>query len=388
MKQVLKLFGGDKVIWILIVILTVYSVLAVSSSVAQLSLGEHSVAYHILKHILYLFVGWGIIYIVHLIPYRYYSIFAQLLVILAVILLIYTMEFGPVINNSSRVIKIGPINFQTSDFAKMALIMFVARYLSRHQMNIDDYKKSFVPVIIWIMLICGLIQAENLSTSGILFGVCITLLFIGRTKIKYIAILIGVGIVLGAAYFMIFKYSEDNKRTITWEKRIERFVKPDPRDMVNEGNEQANLAKAAISTGGLFGKFAGHSTHKHKLPQAFSDFIFAIIIEEYGFVFGGLPLVLIYMALLFRAGIIVKKCDRTFPAFLAIGLTLGIVAQALIHMGVAVGLFPVTGQTLPWISRGGSSIVFTAVAFGIIIGISRTLEESEEKKLRKETVDE
>ena len=240
-----------------------------------------------------------------------------------------------------------------------------------------------MPVIIWIIAICGLIQSENLSTAAILFGVCITLLFIGRIKLKYIAILIGVGLVLGIAYFMIFKYSEDSKRTITWEKRIERFVKPVPGE-----NAQADMAKAAVSTGGLFGKFAGHSTQKHKLPQAFSDFIFAIIVEEYGFLFGGLPLVLIYMALLFRAGIIVKKCEQTFPAFLTIGLTLGIVLQALVHMGVGVGLLPVTGQTLPWISRGGSSIMFTAVAFGIILSISRSLDESDEKPDNKASVNE
>lgn len=382
MKKVLSLFGGDKVIWILIVILTVYSVLAVSSSVAALSYQEgNSVATHIFKHSLFLMVGWGIIYIVHLVPYRYYNILAQLLVFIAVALLIYTLKYSDDINDSARRINIGPFKLQTSDFAKMALVIFVARYLSRHQMNIDDFWRSFVPVIFWIILICGLIQSENLSTAVILFGVCITLLFIGRIKIKYIAILMGVGLVLGFAYFMIFKSSEDSKRTITWENRIERFVKPVPGE-----NEQADLSKAAISSGGLFGKFAGHSTQKHKLPQAFSDYIFAIIIEEYGFLFGGLPLVLIYMALLFRVGIIVKKCDRTFPSFLTIGLTLGIVAQAMVHMGVAVGLLPVTGQTLPWISRGGSSIMFTAVAFGIILGISRSLEESEDKTLSKETV--
>ena len=384
MKKVLNLFGGDKVIWILIVILTVYSVLAVSSSVVSLSYKEgNSVAIHIFKHSLFLLLGWGIIYTVHLVPHRYYSILAQLLVFTAFILLIYTLKFGDDINDSVRRIKIGPFTLQTSDFAKMALVMFVARYLSRHQDNIDDFRRSFVPVIIWIIAICGLIQSENLSTAAILFGVCITLLFIGRIKLKYIAILIGVGLILGIAYFMIFKYSEDSKRAITWENRIERFFKPVPGD-----NEQADMAKAAISTGGLFGKFAGHSTQKHKLPQAFSDFIFAIIIEEYGFLFGGLPLVLIYMALLFRAGIIVKKCEQTFPAFLTIGLTLGIVVQAMVHMGVAVGLLPVTGQTLPWISRGGSSIMFTAIAFGIILSISRSLEESDEKPDIKASINE
>ncbi len=365
-------------IWILIVILTVYSVLAVSSSVVSLSYKEgNSVATHIFRHSLFLIVGWGIIYIVHLLPYKYYNIFAQLLVFIAVVLLVYTLKFGDDVNDSARRINLGPFNFQTSDFAKLALVIFVSRFLSRHQMDVNNFKKGFLPVILWIILICGLIQSENLSTALILFGVCIILLFIGRVKIKYIAALMGVGLVMGAAYFMIFKYSEDSKRTITWEKRIERFVKPVPGE-----NEQPDLAKAAISSGGLFGKFAGHSTQKHKLPQAFSDFIFAIIVEEYGFFFGALPLLMVYMALLFRAGLIVKRCDRTFPAFLTIGLTLGIVVQALVHMGVAVGLLPVTGQTLPWISRGGSSIMFTAVAFGIILGISRSLDEQNEVAIK------
>jgi len=142
---------------------------------------------------------------------------------------------------------------------------------------------------------------------------------------------------------------------------------------------QSDRAKIAIANGGLFGKFAGHSTQKHSLPQAYSDFIFAIIIEEYGFLFGALPLVFIYLTLLFRAGVIVRKCDRTFPAFLAIGLTIGLVLQALVNMGVAVGLLPVTGQPLPWISKGGTSILFTSMVFGIILGISRSLEEKKEE---------
>jgi cell division protein FtsW len=357
----------------MLVILTVYSVLAISTSVVSLSYRDgSSIASHIIRHAIFLSAGWGVIYVVHLLPYKFYSIFAQLLVVIAVILLAYTLVGANTTNQARRWLEFGSISFQTSDFAKLALIIFVARYLSRNQDNIEDFKKGFLPVLIWIIAVCGLIQPANLSTSLMLFAVCIILLFIGRVRLKYIMALLATGVILGTVYFMVFRFSEDSGRTETWENRIERFLNPDPED-----NMQPHLAKIAISNGGMFGKFAGHSTQKHSLPQAFSDFIFAIIIEEYGFLFGALPLIFIYLTLLFRAGVIVRKCDRTFPAFLAIGLTLGIVLQALIHMGVAVGLLPVTGQPLPWISRGGTSILFTAVAFGIILGISRTLEEKE-----------
>jgi len=374
MKNVLKIFGGDKVIWVLIVILTIYSVLAISSTVEALSYREgNSIASYIFEHSLYLILGWGVIYLVHLIPYKFYSIFAQLMVIVAVGLLAYTLKFGKELNESSRWMEIGPLHFQTSDFAKFALIIFVARYLSRNQGNITDFKTGFLPVLIWIIIICGLIQPANLSTAVMLFLVCIILLFIGRVKTRYIAALMGTGLILGLAYFTIFKNSDDVGRTVTWENRIERFINPDP-----DENLQPTLAKVAISNGGLFGKFAGHSTQKHSLPHAYSDYIFAIIIEEYGLLFGALPLVFAYLILLYRAGVIVRKSERTFPAFLAIGLSLGIVMQAMVHMGVAVGLLPVTGQPLPFISKGGTSIMFTAAAFGIILGISRKLDEQEE----------
>ena len=375
MKKVLSLFGGDRVIWILLVLLTVYSVLAVSSSVVSLTYtGTRSVAYHVFRHSAFLLVGWGVMYIVHLIPFKYYSIFAQLLVLLSVVLLVYTLFRGSEDNEAVRRIEIGPFELQTSDFAKVSLIIFVARYLSRNQLNLDNFWKGFFPVIAWITLICALIQPENLSTALIIFTVCLIMLFIGRVRIKYILILFAAGIVFGSAYFLIFKSSSES-RVGTWESRIERYFNPSGKGFVT-----IVRIKAAISNGGLFGKFAGHSTQKHSLPQAYSDFIFAIIVEEYGLIFGALPLLFLYVTLLFRAAVIVRRSDLTFPAFLAMGLSISIVFQALIHMGVAVGLLPVTGQTLPWISRGGSSILFTAVSFGIILGISRSLLEK-----RKET---
>jgi len=376
MKSVLKLFGGDKVIWILIVILTIYSGLAVSSSIVSLvKEGSSSIGMHIIRHSTFLVAGWFIIYVTHLIPYKYYSIFAQLLVLAAVFLLAYTLIRGKVLNQAPRWIETGlGFTFQTSDFAKVALIIFVARYLSRNQDNILSLRKGFLPVLVWITLVCGLILPANLSTAVILFAACIILMFIGRVRLLYIGGLLGVGLIMGLMVFLIAKNSAENGRSTTWSNRIESFINPGEGDTF-----QSDRAKIAIANGGLFGKFAGHSTQKHSLPQAYSDFIFAIIIEEYGFLFGAIPLLFIYLTLLFRAAVIVKKCDRTFPAFLAIGLTIGLVLQALVNMGVAVGLLPVTGQPLPWISRGGTSILFTSLVFGIILGISRSLEEKNEQ---------
>lgn len=374
MKNVLQLFGGDKVLWFLMVILTIYSGLAVASSVVSLAYGDGNVAIHIIRHSSFLLIGWFIMYIVHLIPYKWYSVFAQLIVVIAAGLLAVTLVAGEQVNQASRWLTVPgtDVSFQTSDFAKLALIVFVARYLSRNQSEIHSFKKGFLPVLIWIILICGLILPANFSTAGILFLTCAVLLYIGRVRVAYLFGLLGVGITFVLIFFMLAKFSPEHDRTGTWQNRVMSFVDPGEGDTF-----QTDKAKIAIANGGILGKFAGHSTQRHSLPQAYSDFIFAIIIEEYGFLFGALPLAFIYLIFLYRAGVIVRKCDRTFPAFLAIGLTLGIVIQAFVNMGVAVGLFPVTGQPLPWISRGGTSILFTSLAFGILLGISRSLEKPE-----------
>lgn len=372
MKNVLQLFGGDRVIWFLIVILTIYSGIAVASSVVSLAYRDGNIAIHILRHSSFLLVGWFIIYVVHLIPFKWYAVFAQLLVIIAVGLLIATMIAGEQVNQAARWLTVPGtgVSFQTSDFAKLALIIFVARYLSRHQSDIKDFKKGFLPVLIWIMAICALILPANFSTAGILFLTCAVLLYIGRVKLLYLLGLLAIGITFLLIFFVLARNSPNQNRSGTWQNRVMTYVNPD-----NADTFQTDKAKIAIANGGMLGKFAGHSTQKHSLPQAYSDFIFAIIIEEYGFLFGALPLTFIYLIFLYRAGIIVRKCDRTFPAFLVIGLTLGIVIQAFVNMGVATGLFPVTGQPLPWISRGGTSILFTSLAFGILLGVSRSVEK-------------
>ncbi len=375
MRNLLQHFKGDKVIWVTLVFLTIYSGIAVASSIISLGMKDGSnMSMLIMRHVAFLVVGWFIVYVVHLIPYRIYSILATFLMLAAAGLLAYTLIEGVVYNNAYRWMRIPgtDVTFQTSDFAKLALIIFVARFLSRNQVEIEDFKKGFLPVLLVIFLICGLILPANLSTAVILFGTCVILMFIGRVKVRYLLGLAASGIILVAVVFLIGKTTNFESRSPVWESRFNQFFgkETDPAKAF-----QSDKAKIAIANGGVFGKFAGHSTQRRSLPQAYSDFIYAIIIEEYGFVFGALPLVFLYMVLLRRAGVIVRKCDRTFPAFLTIGLMVGLVLQAMVNMGVSAGVFPVTGQPLPWISRGGTSILFTAFSIGIILGVSRSLEE-------------
>jgi cell division protein FtsW len=375
MRSVLQMFKGDRVIWVLLVLLTVYSGVAVASSVASLAYRDGGdVTIHIIRHIAFLAVGWGIIYIVHLIPYKFYSISATILLAASVGLLIFTLAKGMVLNDAARWIKIPGtgVTFQTSDFAKIALVIFVARFLSRNQGEIEDFKKGFIPVLLVIGVVCGLILPENFSTAFILFATCLVLLYIGRVKVKYLLGLVGAGVLLVVVFLLIGRITGASTRAETWQNRIEHYFS---KDDTSEAHFQSTKAKIAIANGGMFGKFAGHSTQRRSLPQAYSDFIFAIVIEEYGFIFGALPLIFIYLILLYRAGVIVRRCDRTFPAFMTIGLMIGLVMQAMVNMGVSTGLLPVTGQPLPWVSRGGTSILFTALALGIILGISRSLEE-------------
>lgn len=375
MRNILQRFKGDRVIWVLMVFLTIYSGVAVASSVAALAYRDGgNVTMHIVRHVGFLIVGWGIIYFVHKVPYKHYSSFANLILVVAVILLVYTLAFGVHLNEATRSVRIPGtgFTFQSSDLAKIALIIFVARFLSRNQTEIQDFKKGFLPVLAVIGLVCALILPENFSTAAILFATCLVLLYIGRVKVKFLLGLVGAGVVLLALFIMIGKFTGASVREQTWQSRIEQHFSKNANP---EEKFQSDKAKIAIANGGMFGKFAGHSTQRRSLPQAYSDFIFAIVIEEYGFLFGALPLVFIYLILLYRAGVIVRKCDRTFPAFLVIGLMIGLVIQAMVNMGVSSGLLPVTGQPLPWVSRGGTSILFTAFSIGIILGVSRSVEE-------------
>ncbi len=375
MRNFLLGFKGDRVIWVLMVFLTIYSGLAVSSSVAALAFHNGgNVTTHIVRHILYLAFGWVVLFVVHKVPFKFYNAGANLILVVAGVLLVFTLLFGVHVNEATRSLRIPVIGgtFQTSDFAKLALIIFVARFLSRNQTEIQDFKKGFLPVLAFIGIICGLIAPENLSTAAILFVTCLVMMFIGRVKVLYLFGLVVAGVMMLAFVVLIGKTSTTSGRGQTWENRITQHFSKDSNP---DEKFQSDKAKIAIANGGWFGKFAGHSTQRRSLPQAYSDFIFAIVIEEYGFLFGALPLMFIYLILLYRAGVTVRKCSRSFPAFLVVGLTVGLVIQAMVNMGVSSGLLPVTGQPLPWVSRGGTSIIFTAIAIGIILGVSRSVEE-------------
>ncbi len=377
MRSILQQFKGDRVIWVLMVFLTIYSGIAVSSSVAALAYRDGgNVTGHVIRHLIFLLGGWGLMFGVHKIPIKRYSQWANFFLGLAVILLIYTLIFGVNLNQAARSVRI-PIlggTFQSSDFAKLALIVFVARFLSRNQNDILDFKKGFLKVMFFIGLVCALILPANFSTAAILFVTCLVLLYVGRVKVLYLLSLVGAALLIFGFVLLIGKITGAGVREQTWQNRISQHFSDDAN---TEEKFQADKAKIAIANGGLFGKFAGHSTQRRSLPQAYSDFIYAIVIEEYGFFFGAFPLMFIYLVMLFRAGVIVRKCDRSFPAFLVVGLMLGLVIQAMVNMGVSSGLLPVTGQPLPWVSRGGTSIIFTSISMGMILGVSRSLEEGE-----------
>ena len=377
---------GDPVIWGVIIILSLFSVVAVFTSVDSLAVKTQGVnqTYYLLKHTGILLFGLFIIYITHLIPYKYYSRLSQLFFYISIPLLIYTLFKGANINQAVRWVTIPGtgLTFQSSDFAKLALIMFIARFLSKNQDNIKSFKQGFRPIIIPVLIICALILPANFSTAAILFTTALVLLFIGRVKLGYLLGLIGIGIIALLLFIIILQNSNVEGRLGTWKARIENFIGGD-----SESNYQAEQAKIAIVTGGLVGKGPGQSTQRSFLPHAYSDFIYAIIIEEYGLLVA-IIILMLYLFLLYRAGVIVRKTNRTFPAFLAVGLTISLVFQAIVNMGVAVNLFPVTGQTLPLVSMGGTSIIFTSISFGIILSVSKSYKEEGGDEAGEETAEE
>lgn len=371
-----KYIKGDRIIWAVIFVLSVFSILAVYSSTGTLAyqrMGGNT-TYYLIRHSVILCIGILIIFITHLIPYKYYSRLSQLFLYLVIPLLLITLLAGTSYNQASRWLTLPGLGFtiQTSDFAKLALIMYIARALSLKQQVIKSYKEAFVPIMVPVILICVLILPANLSTALILFGTSIILMFIGRIRVKHLFAFAGIGVLVVSLFIGGALLIDREGRLSTWNNRIEEYISGESKE-----NYQVEQSKIAIATGGLFGKKPGKSVQRNFLPNPYSDFIYAIIIEEYGLIFGGLPILFAYLFLLYRAGVIVKKSIRTFPAFLAIGLVITIVFQAMVNMAVAVNLFPVTGQTLPLVSMGGSSLLFTSIAFGIILSVSRGIEKDQ-----------
>ncbi len=373
MRSILKNIKGDRVIWIVVAILSVFSVLAVYSSTGTLAYKYQSgnTEYYLIKHFGILILGLLLMFLAHMVPYKYYARISQLAIWISVPLLLYTLLFGTSLNEASRWYTLPLINitFQPSDLAKLALIIYVARLLSKKQEDIQDLKKGFISIMIPVIIITGLILPTNLSTAAMIFATCLVLMFVGRVRFRYLFLLVLTGIASFALLILVAMNSPKlNGRFGTWQTRIESFTHGD-----SEANYQVEQAKIAIAYGKVFGKMPGNSIQKNFLPHPYSDFIFAIIIEEFGII-GGTIVVLLYLILFFRAIKIVTKSPRNFAAFLTFGVAFSLVFQAMVNMMVAVNLLPVTGQTLPLISMGGTSIWFTSIAIGIILSVSREIE--------------
>jgi cell division protein FtsW len=369
---------GDRVIWMVIIMLSVISLLSVYSSSQSLAFSgsTNRTIYLLIKQVFILGLGVFAIIVTHLVPYKAFSRLSQLLMFIVVPLLLLTLIFGRGNADANRWLEMpGGFTLQTSDMAKIILVVFVARILSHKQGNPGKMKEAYGPIIGSTALICGLILPANFSTAALLFITVIVLMFIGRMPFKYILITIVGAVIVFSLYLLTLQVMGIQSRQGTWKSRVESFF-----NKKDEGvnNYQVNRAKVAIVNGGILGKGPGNSVQKEKLPQANSDFIYAIIIEEYGLL-GGLVVMFLYLWLMFRTALIVRKSNRTFPAFAAIGLTLLIVFQAIVNMAVSVNLVPVTGQTLPFISSGGSSVLFTSIALGIILSASWGIEEELKK---------
>lgn len=376
MKSILSRIKGDKVIWAVVFLLSIFSLLAVYSSTGTLAYRYKAgnTEYYLIKHLGILLFGLVLMFLAHQVRYKYYARISQLALYASIPLLVYTLFFGTSMNEASRWLTLPLINItlQPSDLAKLALIIYVARLLAKKQDEITDFKKGFIAILLPVVVITLLILPANFSTAALIFSTSLVLMFVGRVKLKYLLMLVGIG--LSAAILLIaiiINSPKSDNRFKTWQKRIESFRSGD-----SEANYQVEQAKIAIATGGITGKMPGNSTQKNFLPHPYSDFIFAIIIEEYGLI-GGTIVVFLYLILMFRAVKIVIRSPRNFAAFLTFGVAFSLVFQAMVNMMVAVNLLPVTGQTLPLISMGGTSIWFTSVAIGIILSVSREIEESE-----------
>ena len=376
MERIINKTKGDRWIWLIVILLSVWSLLAVYSATGTLAYkkGVGSEQF-LIKHLVMIVGGLALMYFSHLLDYRYYAGISKILMVITVPLLLYTLVFGTNVNEASRWVTIPVINqtFQTSDLAKLALITFLARTLTKKQENIKDVRKAFLPIMGSVCGIFVLIALANLSTAIMLFGVSILLLIMGRISIKQISIVCLGGLILLGGVMLL------GPRRATYLSRIETYMHP---EKVNPDKSfQSNHSKIAIATGGIFGKGPGNSTQRNFLPHPYSDFVFSLIIEEYGLI-GGVLLVMLYLLFLYRCVLIVTQSPKAFGALLAAGLSFSLTIQAFANMAVAVGLGPVTGVPLPLVSMGGTSILFTSIAFGIILSVSRDNDEKKAKELK------
>lgn len=392
---------GDRVIWALVILLALVSLLAVYSATGSLAYKNYrgNTEIYLFKQIAFILAGIMVIYFAHLVNYTFYSRVAKIAFLISLPLLFYTLFFGVKMNEGSRWIRLPLINMtmQTSDFARLALFMYLARLISKKQDVIKDFKKGFLPIMAPVAITCLFIAPANLSTALLLGSSCLLLMFIGRISTRHILLTIGIALIpilflFSAAIIRHGKAKNEDVvvaqakpssslfgRIDTWIGRMESFIYGSTE--ADEGAYQVSQAKIAISKGGVFGVGPGNSTTRDYLPQAYNDFIYAIIIEEYGLM-GGAFIMFIYLVFLYRCIRIYKRCPFAFGAFLALGLSFSLAIQAVANMAVTVNLFPVTGVTLPLVSMGGTSFIFTCLAIGIILSVSRNVEQLEGKNLQ------
>lgn len=391
--------NGDKFIWGLVIVLSLVSILVVYSatgSLAYKSLGGNTSKF-LFKQLGFTLVGLVLIFGLHRINYTMFSRIASILYVFSIPLLVYTLFFGATINDGSRWIRLPIVHFtfQTSDLAKLALFMFISRTLSKKQEVIKDFKRGFLPVIIPVLITCALIMPANLSNALLTGATALVLMFIGRISLKHIGLTIAVAMIPVLILISVAvathkngkaKIADDEKpvvaekskifiRVDTWVSRIQDFMYPNEKD----APYQVQQAKIAIANGGiLFGLGPGNSRQRNFLPQAYNDFIYSIIIEEYGLI-GGVFIMFVYLVFLFRCIRIFRKCPYAFGAFLALGLSFSLIIQAIANMAVNVNLVPVTGVTLPLVSMGGSSFIFTCCSIGLVLSVARNVEQLEGK---------
>lgn len=387
MKELINNLKGDKVIWAFIALLALISFMPVysaSSNLAHGANGSGNTVSFLVKHFAHVAIGFVIVYLVHKVPYHYYKALSRPFLVLAALLLAFTLFQGKTIGgaNASRWIQIPfvGISFQPSTMAFMLLMIYVARYLSKKREVEETFQQSLINLWLPVFGILALILPANFSTTALVFAMVVMLVFVGKYPIKYIALIIGAGIV-GLLFFVLVAKAFPGafpNRVDTWISRIENFTSDKP----DEDVYQIEKAKIAIATGGVYGVGPGKSVQKNFLPQSSSDFIYAIIVEENGLI-GAISILILYLMLFIRFLIAAHKANTLFGKLLVVGLGFPIVFQALINMGVAVELLPVTGQTLPLISSGGSSIWMTCVSLGIILSVTKKDEEIAQENLER-----
>ena len=385
MKQLLQNIQGDKVLWSIAALLALFSFMPVysaSSNLAYLYGGDGDTFKYLIKHAIHLLLGFLILYGVHKIPYNYFKGLSLIMLPIAILLLVVTMAQGTTIGgaNASRWIRVPlvGVSFQTSTLAAVVLLSYVARYLARIVTKEYSFKDTLLPLWLPVLIVIGFILPANFSTAAIIFAMVIMLVFISGYPIKYLMVIFATGALFLTLFILAAKAFPDAfpNRVDTWISRVESFSDDDENA---KENYQIERAKIAIATGGIVGKGPGKSVQKNFLPQSASDFIYAIIVEEFGLV-GAVVIMFFYLLLLARLIIISHKCEDIFGKLLALGVGLPVVFQAMINMAVAVKLFPVTGQTLPLISSGGTSIWMTCLALGIVISVSVKTKPKEKKE--------